>query len=214
MRLECLFEECYLILDLVSSQQLSAEEDALLYVLFTGKIFHTHLRLKIKEKISDLQSNWNYSSERLQNILRMRQQMKTNHGVLFSCSYCASAANKENCCSCCGNTSVITHISSFLLAGSMYRCWMSPAPLQLCFMHNWEVKPQNKLLRWNGSSRWRTLSTESQIQTQIMALLNENHSTCYGAIRSSWATFPTWKRSLNWRPIAHMLTGTFGTMRA
>lgn len=87
----------------------------------------------------------------------MRQQMKTNHGVLFSCSYCASAANKENCCSCCGNTSVITHISSFLLAGCMYRCWMSPAPLQLCFMHNWEVKPQNKLLRWNGSSRWRTL---------------------------------------------------------
>lgn len=34
-------------------------------------------------------------------------------------------------------------------------------------------------------------STESQIQTQIMALLNENHTTCYGAIRSSWATFPT-----------------------
>lgn len=80
-----------------------------------------------------------------------------HYGVLFTCSYCASAANKENCCSCCGNASLITPISSFLLAGCMYRCWMSPGPLQLCFMHNWEVKPQNKLLRCTGRSRWRNL---------------------------------------------------------
>jgi len=38
-----------------------------------------------------------------------------NHrDILFSCCYCASAANKGNLCSCCGNTSVIAHISSFL----------------------------------------------------------------------------------------------------
>lgn len=85
-------------------------------------------------------------------------------GVLFSHSYCASAANKENCCSCCGNTSLITHISSSLLAGCMYRCWMSPAPLRLYFMHNWEVKPQNKLTSGPEAADVELYSTESQIQ--------------------------------------------------
>lgn len=126
-----------------------------------------------------------------------------HHGILFSCSYCAFAANKENCCSCCGNTSLITHISNFLLAGCMYRCWLSPAPTQLCFRHNWEVKPQNKLLRWTGSSRERTLfhrvsnsNTDHGITKWKPQHLLCGHQELLGCLippeRGAWAAHVDW----------------------
>lgn len=104
LRSECLFEECYLIFRLAlrcipSSQQ---QEDA---------VFRMPVGLRLKK--NSFQRGWDYSHERLQNTY-WEWDSKCKLQWHFVQLFFASAANKGNLCSCCGNASLIAHISSLL----------------------------------------------------------------------------------------------------
>lgn len=133
-----------------------------------------------------------------------------HHDILFSCCHRASAANKGKLCSGCGNTSLIAHISAWVLKSThgVHIAAGCLCPITASLYAQWgsEVS-QKKLqrLRWTGSSRWSTLFHRSSISNTDHGIIN-------------------WKPQ--WLPCGHQellgflshlkegLVGTFGTTGA